>query len=81
MSSKLTLSIDETIVRRAKEYAHQRGKSLSKVIEQYLAYVSKNALPPGEITPEVAALADVLPASVADRDWKFEYLSEKYLHD
>lgn len=36
MSTKLTLSIDETVVAEAKEYAKESGKSLSKIIEGYL---------------------------------------------
>ena len=49
--SKLTVSINEAVVRRAKQYARRHGKSLSKVIEQYLAYVTKDELPPADITP------------------------------
>ena len=36
MATKLTLSIDETVIAEAKEYAKESGKSLSKIIEGYL---------------------------------------------
>ena len=39
--SKLTLSIDETVVRSAKRYAKQRGVSVSKLVEAYLQAVAK----------------------------------------
>ena len=81
MSSKLTLSIDESVVRRAKQYARAHGKSLSKVIEQYLSYVTQDELPPTEVTEEVARLSDTLSASLVERDLKYEYLTEKYLRD
>jgi hypothetical protein len=81
MSSKLTLSINESVVRRAKQYARAHGKSLSKVIEQYLSYVTQDELPPAEVTEKVARLSDTLPASLAERDLKYEYLAEKYLRD
>ena len=81
MSSKLTLSINESVVRRAKQYARAHGKSLSKVIEQYLSYVTQDELPPTDVTEEVARLSDALPASLTEGDLKYEYLAEKYLRD
>jgi hypothetical protein len=81
MTSKLTLSINESVVRRAKQYARAHGKSLSKVIEQYLSYVTREDLPPTEVTEKVTRLSDRLPAAPAERDLKYEYLAEKYLRD
>lgn len=66
---------------RAKRYARARGKSLSKVIEQYLSYVTQDDLPPSDVTEEVARLSDSLPASLVERDLKYEYLAEKYLRE
>lgn len=81
MTSKLTLSINQSVVKRAKQYAHEHGKSLSKVVEQYLSYVTQDELPPTDVTEKVANLSDTLPAPLADGDWKYEYLAEKYLRD
>jgi hypothetical protein len=39
--SKLTLSIDEAVVARAKRYAKRSGKSVSKLVESYLDMVSE----------------------------------------
>jgi antitoxin component of RelBE/YafQ-DinJ toxin-antitoxin module len=48
--SKLTLSVDKSVVARAKRYAKQRGVSVSKMVETYLATVIEpaktNDLPP-----------------------------------
>jgi len=33
---KLTLSVDERVVRRAKKYAAARGTSVSRLVERYL---------------------------------------------
>jgi len=38
---KLTLSIDERVVDRAKRYAKRRGTSVSRVVETMLALVSQ----------------------------------------
>ncbi|HEY3202508.1 MAG TPA: DUF6364 family protein [Thermoanaerobaculia bacterium] len=40
MSSKLTLSVDGEVVRKAKRFAHKRGTSVSRMVEQYLELVS-----------------------------------------
>ncbi|MBI5510534.1 MAG: antitoxin [Deltaproteobacteria bacterium] len=37
--SKLTLSVDERVVRQAKRYAAKRGTSVSHLVERYLALV------------------------------------------
>jgi hypothetical protein len=40
MQTKLTLSIDKTVISRAKTFARGRKKSLSKIIEDYLKSLS-----------------------------------------
>jgi hypothetical protein len=42
MITKLTLSIGKRIIHRAKNYAHRNGKSLSKVVQQYLELLTEN---------------------------------------
>lgn len=45
MNTKLTLSIDEDVVQKAKDYAKANGRSLSDLIENYLRGItSENAL-------------------------------------
>jgi hypothetical protein len=39
--AKLTLSVDEKVVRGAKRYAAARGTSVSRLVEQYLDLLSK----------------------------------------
>ncbi len=41
--SKLTLSVDETVVSRAKRYAKQQGVSISEMVEAYLAAVAEQS--------------------------------------
>lgn len=40
MNSKLTLSIEEKIIDKAKQYAKKEGRSLSSIVEQYLKAIS-----------------------------------------
>jgi hypothetical protein len=39
--SKLTLSVDERVVLRAKRYAKRRGVSVSAIVEAYLASIAE----------------------------------------
>ena len=39
MSTKLTLTIDKSVIKKAKEYAKSQGRSLSNLIEDYLKTV------------------------------------------
>ena len=44
--AKLTLSVDERVVSRAKQYAKRRGVSVSEMVEAYLSAVAQ---PPGRV--------------------------------
>lgn len=41
MNTKLTLTIDKSVIKQAKAYAEQQGRSLSAVVENYLKAVIK----------------------------------------
>ncbi len=40
MSTKLTLTIDKSVIEEAKQYAKSQGRSLSNLIEEYLKSIS-----------------------------------------
>jgi hypothetical protein len=73
--SKLTLSVDPSVVSRAKKYAQERGISVSRMVESYLASVSS---PPGErpATPVLRSVHGILKDSVPDEYG--EHLTGKY---
>ena len=41
MSTKLTLTIEKSVIEEAKKYAKSQGRSLSKLIEEYLKSISR----------------------------------------
>jgi len=43
MNSKPTLTIDQSVIKRAKEYAQSTGNSLSSLVENYLKSFSKES--------------------------------------
>jgi len=47
--AKLTLSVDDRVVSRAKRYARAQGVSVSKMVETYLASVTDAAPPAAPI--------------------------------
>ena len=84
MNTKLTLTIEQSIIERAKKYARQRGRSLSDIVENYLKVVTKDTVETDiVITPLTKALRGSFKAP-ADFDYKKELtkrLSEKYLQN
>jgi hypothetical protein len=58
--AKLTLSVDNRVVSRAKQYAKLRGVSVSKMVEAYLAAVAEPASPIRRAAPVLRSLRGVL---------------------
>lgn len=84
MNSKLTLTIEQEIIKRAKKYARKNGRSLSGLIENYLRAITTEEK---KIQKKNTPLTDSLKGSFkapADFDYKEELrksLSKKYLAD
>jgi hypothetical protein len=57
---KLTLSVDDRVVLRAKRYAKLRGISVSRMVETYLSSVAEPAPPAGGSTPVLRSVRGVL---------------------
>jgi hypothetical protein len=82
MNTKLTLTIEQSVINRAKGYAKRKGHSLSDIIENYLKVITKNGPKADiEITPIAKSLRGSFK-SPTNLDYKKELskrLSEKYL--
>jgi hypothetical protein len=79
MGTKLTLSLDDAVIRRAKQYARTHRKSLSRVVEDYLAYVTESDFGTGAVSPLVGQIADTISVRETDDELKLRYLRDKYL--
>jgi uncharacterized protein DUF6364 len=73
--SKLTLSVDDRVVSRAKRYAKQRGVSVSQMVEAYLDAVAGSP-PSAPDTPILRSIRGSLKRANLD-DYK-KHLSAKY---
>jgi macrodomain Ter protein organizer (MatP/YcbG family) len=80
MDTKLTIKLNEKVIEKAKEYAKQRGTSLSKLVENYFNTISNDSMVEEEITPLVKSLTGLIP-HISEKDEKeayTQYLIEKY---
>jgi hypothetical protein len=80
MTTKLTLSIDDSVILVAKKYAKMNGKSLSHLIENYLIALSSTELSSENIDPNISKLMGVieLPEDFDYKNSLTNQLSEKY---
>ncbi len=82
MNTKLTLTMEQAIIQKAKDYAKSKKQSLSDIIENYLKLITedrKNS-PNLKMTPIVKSLKGSF-SSPKEFDYKIELaksLSEKY---
>lgn len=77
--AKLTLSVDETVVERAKRYAAREGTSVSRLVEAYLGLLAQPARAShGELPPITRRLAGALKGAREDREAYQRHLERKY---
>jgi len=60
MTTKLTLTIDDSVIETAKKYAKMKGKSLSGLVENYLKTLGSQQEVGGEISPDILKLKGVI---------------------
>ena len=81
MNTKLTLTIEQSIIEKAKFYAKEKGRSLSDIIENYLKAITTEQRAIEDISPLVNSLRGSFKAP-EHFDYKKELskgLSEKYM--
>ena len=77
--SKLTLNVDASVVTRAKRYAARRGISVSRLVEQFLALVSRSPRSGAEdLPPILARLRAELKGASANPAAYRKHLERKY---
>jgi len=56
MTTKLTLTIDDSVITIAKKYAKNKGKSLSDIVENYLMSLTSKENKEEDISPRILKL-------------------------
>jgi predicted hydrocarbon binding protein len=82
MNTKLTLTIEEEVIKIAKEYAKEKGQSLSEMVENYFKFVATERIQikENDLSPKVRKLRGIIKSD-DNFDYKHiltEELSKKY---
>jgi Family of unknown function (DUF6364) len=84
MQTKLTLTIEQTVIEQAKRYARAKNRSVSKLVEEYLSNISGQTRG-AAIQLEQTPITKRLTGALAKHDTKQDYtelletaLMEKY---
>lgn len=79
METKLTLKLDQGVIRSVKKYAERRQRSLSRLVEDYFRkLISAEPDAEAEISPLVRELSGIIGEGPADDADYIRYLEEKY---
>ncbi len=80
MQTKLTLRLDEDLIKRAKKYARNHQKSLSKMVSEYFAHMESDLPEEGpDLPPLTKSLVGVMRGARVDEKDYLRHLEEKYL--
>ncbi len=71
---KLTLSVDEDVIRKAKRYSRRHDTSISRLVTEFLSLLSDEE---GFEAPVVSRLRGVLPSEVSVDEYR-DHLVEKH---
>lgn len=66
MNTKLTLTLEDSVIKKAKEYASGSGRSLSEIVENHFRLITttKNVDLTNELTPRVKKLKGIVKMEV-----------------
>jgi len=80
MNTKLTLTVEKTIIERAKSYAKKTGRSLSELIENYLSIITQDDST-AELSPKLTKIVGAvsLPKDFNEKEELRSALEKKHL--
>ena len=80
MKKRLTLTIDEDLIRRAKRHSQKRGKTLSQTVEDYFALMDApiEEIDEADLPPKARSLVGILAGSGLDEQDYYDYLERKH---
>ena len=80
MGTKLTLRIDERLIKFAKEYSARSGKSVSRIVSDFFEIIKNEEIKRNEtLTPVVKSLKGILKGKRIDEADYRKHLEKKYL--
>jgi len=81
MTTKLTLTVEKSVIEKAKTYAKQTGRSLSEIIEKYLESITSGEKNDEEISPKLSKIIGSvkLPENFNEEEELRSYFEKKHL--
>ena len=80
MNTKITLRMDEMLIKKAKSEAGRRGKSVSQMVGEFFGHLGEsNWEADNDLPPVTASLLGVLNGHGIDDSTYKKHLREKYL--
>ncbi|MCE2996121.1 MAG: DUF6364 family protein [Cyclobacteriaceae bacterium] len=80
MTTKLTITLDASVINAAQKYSAEKGIDLSTMVEEYL----KNIIPKNRVVEKGASIMELkgilgkAPDDFDYREERYKYLMEKY---
>ena len=80
MTTKLTLTVEKSVIERAKSYAKNTGRSLSELIENYLDNITKESKEEN-LSPKLRKIVGAvkLPKDFDEKEELRSYFENKHL--
>ena len=78
MQTKMTLRLDDALIRRAKEEAKQRGKSVSQLVAEYFESLGQPNANAEALPPITASLVGILKDNSVDIEDYKKHIEEKH---
>ena len=79
MNTKLTLRMDDAVIRKAKMEAKRRGKSVSRMVAEFIESIGTRPDSEKVLPPTTASLVGILKGKeISEDDYKV-HLRKKYL--
>ncbi len=81
MTTKLTLTVEESTIKKAKSYAKHTGRSLSELIENYLETLVEQNNDKEQLSPKLKQLIGIvkLPENFDEKKELNDYYINKHL--
>ena len=81
MTTKLTLTVEKTVIEKAKSYARRTGRSLSDLIEKYLESITSDEKSDTKLSPKLKKIVGAvkLPKNFDEEKELRGYFEKKHL--
>ncbi|MES2277720.1 MAG: DUF6364 family protein [Bacteroidota bacterium] len=81
MTTKLTLTVEESTIKKAKSYAKHTGRSLSELIQNYLETLTNEHNDKKQLSPKLRSIAGAvkLPADFDEEAELRAYFESKHI--